>query len=65
MWTAEYSFSAKTRKIVVVGSLAHSSMRSGIECLKRNRKNGHQQPHPGSLSKTGWAKAGVNIPLSQ
>jgi hypothetical protein len=40
-------------------------MRSGIECLKCNRKNGHQQPLPGSLGKTGWAKADVNIPLSQ
>jgi hypothetical protein len=40
-----------------------NSMRSGIECLKRNRKNSHQQPLPGSLGKTGWAKAGVNIPL--
>jgi hypothetical protein len=41
------------------------AMRSGIECLKRNRKNSHQQPLPGSLGKTGRAKAGVNIPLSQ
>jgi hypothetical protein len=41
------------------------TMRSGIECLKRNRKNSHQQPLPGSLGKTGRAKAGVNIPLSQ
>jgi hypothetical protein len=40
-------------------------MRSGIECLKRNRKNSHQQPLPGSLGKTSRAKAGVNIPLSQ
>jgi hypothetical protein len=45
--------------------LKHASMRSGIECLKRNRKNSHQQPLPGSLGKTGRAKAGVNIPLSQ
>jgi hypothetical protein len=42
-----------------------SPMRSGIECLKRNCKNSHQQPLPGSLGKTGRAKAGVNIPLSQ
>jgi hypothetical protein len=41
------------------------AMRSGIECLKRNRKNSHQQPLPGSLGKTGRAKAGVNIPLNQ
>jgi hypothetical protein len=40
-------------------------MRSGIEYLKRNRKKSHQQPPPGSLGKTGQAKAGVNIPLSQ
>jgi hypothetical protein len=40
-------------------------MRSGIECLKRNRKNSHQQPPQGSLGKTGRAKAGVNISLSQ
>jgi hypothetical protein len=40
-------------------------MRSGIECLKRNRKNNHQQPLPGSLGKTGRAKAGVNIPLHE
>jgi hypothetical protein len=40
-------------------------MRSGIEFLKRNHKNSHQQPLPGSLGKTGRAKAGVNIPLSQ
>jgi hypothetical protein len=33
--------------------------------LKRNRKNSHQQPPPGSLGKTVRAKAGVNIPLSQ
>jgi hypothetical protein len=39
--------------------------RSGIECLKRNRKNSHQQPLPGSLGKTGRDKAGVNIQLSQ
>jgi hypothetical protein len=32
---------------------------------QRNRKNSHQQPLPGSLGKTGRAKAGVNIPLSQ
>jgi sulfur relay (sulfurtransferase) DsrC/TusE family protein len=42
-----------------------SAMRSGIECLKRNRKNSHQQPLPGSLGKTGRAKAGENIPLNQ
>jgi hypothetical protein len=36
-------------------------MRSGIECLKRNRKNGHQQPLPGSLGKTGHAKADLKI----
>ena len=29
------------------------------------RKNSYQQPLPGSLGKTGRAKAGVNIPLSQ
>jgi hypothetical protein len=40
-------------------------MRSGAECLRRNRKNSHQQPLSGSLGKTGRAKAGVNIPLSQ
>jgi hypothetical protein len=34
-----------------------SYMRSGIECLKSNRKNSHQQPLPGSLGKTGQAKA--------
>jgi hypothetical protein len=43
----------------------HLRMTSGIQCLKRNRKNSHQQPPPGSLGKTGRAKAGVNIPLSQ
>jgi hypothetical protein len=42
-----------------------SVMRSGIESLKRNCKNSHQQPLPGSLGKTGLAKADVNIPLSQ
>jgi hypothetical protein len=44
--------------------IRYSTMRSGIECLKRNRKNSHQQPPPGSLGKTGRAKAGVNIPHS-
>jgi hypothetical protein len=34
-------------------------MRSGIECLKRNRKNSHQQPLPGSLGKTSRAKLGA------
>jgi hypothetical protein len=32
-------------------------MTSGNECLKRNRKNSYQQPLPGSLGKTGRAKA--------
>jgi hypothetical protein len=41
------------------------AMRSGIKCLKRNRKNSRQQPLPGSPGKTGRAKAGVNIPLNQ
>jgi hypothetical protein len=40
-------------------------MRSVIECLKRNRKNSHQQPFSGSIGKTGRAKADVNLPLSQ
>jgi hypothetical protein len=47
------------------GKYSHKTLRSGIECLKRNRKNSHQQPLPGSLGKTGRAKADVNIPLIQ
>jgi hypothetical protein len=38
-------------------TIVTQAMRSGIECLKRNRKNSHQQPLPGSLGKTGLSKA--------
>jgi hypothetical protein len=48
-----------------IDQLLHPLMRRGIECLKRNRKNSHQQPLPGSRGKTGQAKADVNIPLIQ